>query len=76
MELHHTSQKENLTKLFFYRLLGCVQRFYGHLIWEEQLAVSPVRAQHYLHEPEPLPRALGDEQVSVDRNLRSRRLGR
>ncbi len=44
-------------------LLGCVQRFYGHLIREEQLAISPVRAQHYLHEPEPLPRALSDEQV-------------
>ena len=45
-------------------LLGCVQRFYGHLIREEQVAVSPVRAQHYLQEPEPLPRALSDEQVS------------
>lgn len=45
-------------------LLGCVQRFYGHLLREEQVAVSPVHAQHYLQEPEPLPRALSDEQVS------------
>lgn len=44
-------------------LVGCVQRFSGPLLREEQLAVSPVRAQHYLHEPEPLPRARSDEQV-------------
>lgn len=44
-------------------LLGCVHRFYCHLIREERREISPVRSHHYLHEPEPLPRALSDEQV-------------
>jgi site-specific recombinase XerD len=44
-------------------LLGCVHRFYCHLMREEQLEASPVRSHHYLQEPEPLPRALSDEQV-------------
>jgi site-specific recombinase XerD len=44
-------------------VLGCVHRFYSHLIREEQLEVSPIRSHHYLVEPEPLPRALNDAQV-------------
>lgn len=44
-------------------LLGGVQRFYGHLMREEQLQASPIRSHHYLQEPEPLPRALSDGQV-------------
>lgn len=45
-------------------LLSGVHRFSCQLLRAEQLAVSPVRAQHYLQEPEPLPRALSDEQVT------------
>lgn len=44
-------------------LLSGVHRFYCHLMREEQLEASPVRSHHYLQEPEPLPRALSDEQV-------------
>jgi len=44
-------------------LLGCGHRFYRHLIREEPLETSPLRSHHYLLEPEPLPRALSDEQV-------------
>jgi site-specific recombinase XerD len=44
-------------------VLGCVHRFYAHLIREEQLDASPIRSHHYLLEPEPLPRALSDVQA-------------
>jgi len=44
-------------------LLSCVHRFFRHLIHEERLETSPIRSYPYLVEPEPLPRALSDEQV-------------
>jgi site-specific recombinase XerD len=44
-------------------VLGCVHRFFRHLLQAEQLEISSIRSHHYLLEPEPLPPVLSEEQV-------------